>query len=79
MPKSKGSMWTEEYANALDAFNISTSRLRLAVEKVLKENKWIGDICDENARLQKDLEEARDLYAMAENVIEAYGMRDDPD
>ena len=67
-PKSEGDMWTEEYANALDAFNIATSRLRLAVEKVIEENKRIGDnrefeyVCNKNAQLRKDLEEAEDLY-----------------
>ena len=39
MPENRGDVWIEEYANALDAFNIAVDRLRVAVDNIYSENR----------------------------------------
>ena len=38
MPKNQNDVWIEEYANALDTFNIAVDRLRVAVDHIRIEN-----------------------------------------
>jgi len=39
MPENRGDVWIEEYANALNAFNIAVDRLRVAVDNIYSENR----------------------------------------
>ena len=39
MPENRRDVWIEEYANALDAFNIAVDRLRVAVDNIYSENR----------------------------------------
>ena len=69
-PKSEGDMWIEEYAHALDAFEIALMRLKVATDKVRVENN----------KLKSELITYKQLWKSAEAVIKVYGMeKDDPD
>ena len=49
---------TEEYSNALTAFNIATDRLRVAIDQMWKENK----VMREQLEKEYTLEEIKDKY-----------------